>query len=266
MGTPSIQGIGVIVRSFFKNSAQGVLEGLLGSFFRDGQGANYLSLLQQNKYDDTSKIFCWLLALQAWTLNLEIIGTDIRRHSYRASHSPDESNFYRLAVHRRTIAGLRNEIAGHEKDRKMIMRPFDSNLACWRKQASCSTDSLETKTATEQIQGIEDRIAQLGTVMNEVNSFLTACINLRDSDIMKTQARRATELTALAVIYLPLTLVTGIFGMNLGEINGGYPKWWTSIIALVILGAATVVPFGAWIFLRRRHENLDRAKQMEGLV
>jgi hypothetical protein len=137
VGTPSIQGIGVIVRSFFKNSAQGVLEGLLGSFFRDGQGANYLSLLQQNKYDDTSKIFCWLLALQAWTLNLEIIGTDIRRHSYRASHSPDEGNFYRLAVHRRTIAGLRNEISGHEKDRKMIMRPFNAAIMCWRDQAQC---------------------------------------------------------------------------------------------------------------------------------
>jgi magnesium transporter len=126
--------------------------------------------------------------------------------------------------------------------------------------------SLETKTSLEQIQGIEDRIAHLGTIMNEVNSFLTACINLRDSDIMKTQARRATELTALAVIYLPLTLVTGIFGMNLTEINGGTPKWWTSVIALVILGAATVIPFGTWIFLRRRHENLDRAKQMEGLI
>jgi Mg2+ and Co2+ transporter CorA len=36
---------------------------------------------------------------------------------------------------------------------------------------------------------------------------------------MKEQAQRATLLTILAVIYLPLTLVTGIFGMNIRQID-----------------------------------------------
>lgn len=36
---------------------------------------------------------------------------------------------------------------------------------------------------------------------------------------MKRQGRRATVLTLLAAIYLPLTLVTGIFGMNIQEIS-----------------------------------------------
>lgn len=35
---------------------------------------------------------------------------------------------------------------------------------------------------------------------------------------MKRQGRRATVLTLLAAIYLPLTSVTGIFGMNIQEI------------------------------------------------
>lgn len=262
VGTPSISGIGVTVRSFFRNSAQGILEGLLGSFFRDGQGTNCLSLLQQNKYDDPSKILCWLLTLQAWTLNLDIIGTDIRRHSYRASASPDEGNFYRLAGHRRTIAGLRNEMAGHRRQREIVLRPFDVSVMSWRSQAQQSFDSTETKTSTEWIQDIEDRVAELTATMSEVSQFLTAWINLRDSETMKSQARRATELTALAVIYLPLTLVTSIFGMNITEINGSVPKWWECVVVLFVIGAVTSAPFGVWVYWRRRRESEDKGKSL----
>jgi Mg2+ and Co2+ transporter CorA len=39
------------------------------------------------------------------------------------------------------------------------------------------------------------------------------------------QAEIATMLTLLAAVYLPLQLVTGIFGMNIAEINDGVPAW-----------------------------------------
>jgi Mg2+ and Co2+ transporter CorA len=57
---------------------------------------------------------------------------------------------------------------------------------------------------------------------------------------MKKQAQRAYLLTILAVIYLPLTLVTGIFGMNLKEINDGVPRFWACILGLVFVGGGTV--------------------------
>jgi Mg2+ and Co2+ transporter CorA len=68
---------------------------------------------------------------------------------------------------------------------------------------------------------------------------------------MKTQARRATLLTILAAIYLPLTLVTGIFGMNIKEINGGIPGFRTCIYGLCVIGGATAV--GILGYRRWRH-------------
>ena len=60
-----------------------------------------------------------------------------------------------------------------------------------------------------------------------------------DSAIMKKQAARATLLTVLAAIYLPLSLVTGIFGMNIKEINNGVPSFWACILGVVVIGGLT---------------------------
>jgi flagellar biosynthesis component FlhA len=62
---------------------------------------------------------------------------------------------------------------------------------------------------------------------------------------MKQQAQRATLLTILAAIYLPLTLVTGIFG-------------------LVVIGGATAMGFFGYRYWRRGHqarESADRERE-----
>jgi Mg2+ and Co2+ transporter CorA len=62
-----------------------------------------------------------------------------------------------------------------------------------------------------------------------------------DSQIMKQQAARTTLLATLAVIYLPLQLITGIFGMNIKETTGdGIPRWWACLAAL---GAGSALTF-----------------------
>jgi Mg2+ and Co2+ transporter CorA len=71
---------------------------------------------------------------------------------------------------------------------------------------------------------------------------------------MKTQARRATLLTILAVIYLPLTLVTGIFGMNLREINDHAPPFWVCILGLLVIGGGTAASFFGYRYWRRGHD------------
>ena len=71
---------------------------------------------------------------------------------------------------------------------------------------------------------------------------------------MKQQARKATLLTILAVIYLPLTLVTGIFGMNIWEINKGAPKFWVCILGVVVVGGATAMGFFGYRYWYRGHQ------------
>lgn len=79
---------------------------------------------------------------------------------------------------------------------------------------------------------------------------------------MKKQAKRATLLTILAVIYLPLTLVTGIFGMNVKQINDATPELWACFIGLVIITGVTAAGyFGYWYWRKYRdRRELEEAK------
>ena len=74
---------------------------------------------------------------------------------------------------------------------------------------------------------------------------------------MKQQAQRATLLTILAAIYLPLTLVTGIFGMNILEINEHAPRFWVCILGLVVIGGITAAGFFGYRYWYRGHQRRD---------
>jgi len=88
---------------------------------------------------------------------------------------------------------------------------------------------------------------------------------------MKNQAQRATLLTILAAIYLPLTLVTGIFGMNIFEISEHAPRFWACILGVVVIGGATAVgSFGYWYWYRgykaKKAEERDRENKVYKLA
>ncbi|KAK5213542.1 hypothetical protein LTR20_008188 [Exophiala xenobiotica] len=54
---------------------------------------------------------------------------------------------------------------------------------------------------------------------------------------------RTTVLTILATIYIPLSFATGIFGMNIKEINDGTPRWWAVVaVGLPLVLLTIVVP------------------------
>ena len=66
---------------------------------------------------------------------------------------------------------------------------------------------------------------------------------------MKRQSRRATLLTLLAAFYLPLTLVTGIFGMNIAEFDVQKPSFILCFEALFAVVAVTAIFYGLYRYL-----------------
>jgi len=66
---------------------------------------------------------------------------------------------------------------------------------------------------------------------------------------MKRQSRRATLLTLLAAFYLPLTLVTGIFGMNIKEFDVKKPPFSLCFGALFAVIAVTAIFYGLYRYL-----------------
>jgi len=66
---------------------------------------------------------------------------------------------------------------------------------------------------------------------------------------MKRQSRRATLLTLLAAFYLPLSLVTGIFGMNIKEFSDNAPPFYLCFEALFAVVAVTAIFYGLYLYL-----------------
>ena len=67
--------------------------------------------------------------------------------------------------------------------------------------------------------------------------------------MMKRQSRRATLLTLLAAFYLPLALVTSIFGMNIREFDVHKPSFYLCFEALFAVIAVTAVFYGLYRYL-----------------
>ncbi|KAI9872893.1 MAG: hypothetical protein M1830_001084 [Pleopsidium flavum] len=52
---------------------------------------------------------------------------------------------------------------------------------------------------------------------------------------------RITRVSVLAAVYIPLTFATGLFGMNIAEINGSIPEYWHVLAIGIPLTLLTVV-------------------------
>jgi magnesium transporter len=70
-------------------------------------------------------------------------------------------------------------------------------------------------------------------------------INNRMNEIMKT-------LTVITTIFMPLTFVTGFFGMNFFEPLGNLKHWTTNPVFYITMAIMVLLPFGMYMWMRRR--------------
>ena len=104
-------------------------------------------------------------------------------------------------------------------------------------------------TPIESHQHILDGVAQLDRVLMETFQLLMSSISVRDSQLSVEQSQRATRLTQLAFIYAPLSFATGIFGMNVQQIDATGLSIWVCFVTLAI---TIVVTAGIFWFLHAR--------------
>jgi hypothetical protein len=121
------------------------------------------------------------------------------------------------------------------------------------------------------LHGLKDLLDQVSNLKQETTDtfqLLIGAIAIRDSEIQRFRSnwlgrvgykRRSTALTALAAIYLPLSLTTGIFGTNISEIGQGKSKYW-AVLALGLGLLVVTLPFLLWIFFDKDDEEKKRGK------
>jgi Mg2+ and Co2+ transporter CorA len=132
--------------------------------------------------------------------------------------------------------------------------------------------ALQTASLREYLLGkLSDLQKQLDAVKESINEEIQVAIGavqVHDAQIMKKQTTWTVTLTVLAAIYLPLTLVTGIFGMNITEISSEAtaPSARWVVAAWVVAFALTAGGIAIYVVLRKwRDQARERKKGKRGV-
>ena len=92
---------------------------------------------------------------------------------------------------------------------------------------------------------LHDLNESLRDIVGGVQDTYLSAVNNRMNEIMKT-------LTVITVLFMPLTFLTGYFGMNFFEPLGNLTEWTTTLMFYVTLMIILLLPFGMYVWFRRR--------------
>lgn len=190
----------------------------------------------------------------AWAENVAFLRRKLEHQRYEALLSPSAATYRPLITLRRAIAGTRSGIVA-----------LQNSIQPGMEEAFQRMHGDSERTLRGMYEPLLKQIDDINRELNEDIQLIIGAVTIQDSEAMKLQAERATLLTLLAAIYLPLTLVTGIFGMNIQEINGGIPSFKACLEALAVAAVITgifVFSYSCWRRWRKTQEQQRQEQEV----
>lgn len=193
------------------------------------------------------------LVISSWNDGLEFLLRETDYFWEQAIEGPHVNDFARLKASKRYAETLHRDLGAWTMIMERLLAP------------------KTYRSGARAMDELKDLLGQILAFKHEIGDtfqLLIGAIAIKDSESKKKlaqesrlQARRSTALTALAAIYLPLSLATGIFGMNILEIDQGQPRYWAALAVAVGLLVATM-PFLVWVYLDKDDQDKDRINSM----
>ena len=122
------------------------------------------------------------------------------------------------------------------------------SIKYWTKQHyTASSDFFNQLNTT--IEDFEHLLAAVDHAREDLDRYKSdyAMIrSLEDSQINTQRSDSAARLTSLGFVFIPLSLVTSIFGMNVQELGSGNVKIWIALTTAIV---ALIVVFLLWALL-----------------
>lgn len=269
---------------------------VLQLFFADSWNVIRLSNLAGRLFSAhaQARLLRWLVSLVAYDEALGMLSRSVQALDYELVVLTSTDALDRIKTRRAAVARLRQSIVSQFRniDRAIILA-YEKIAGASRveflefPENTCeglSTNSrdltprqLASTSVDREYAYIDKRAADLMPLLNEnlqlvmaqlsveqsqkateqtAASHRLAELTVRDSAISIKNGERSTLLTLLAAVYLPLTLATGIFGMNIKDINSDTVRlWWPIIIAGVLMIPSGVVI--GYIFWRGRKDRRE---------
>jgi magnesium transporter len=108
-----------------------------------------------------------------------------------------------------------------------------------------SRDRIFFRDIYDHLVRIHDLNESLRDLVGSVLDTYLSVINNRMNDVMKT-------LTTITTLFMPITFITGFFGMNFFEPVARLFGWTSSQAFLTMLGILILLPVGMYLWMRRR--------------
>jgi Mg2+ and Co2+ transporter CorA len=225
---------GVLLPQLLSRRAYSLFESL-ESFFQHSWHLHLLFPTESGVVSSTSLVY--LLARSLWESNISFLTQTIRHISFREIRQPS------LEINN-TLHDLREDLAD-VKTGLVETITYASDMA---KEELGSRQDGKYNYGTrggpiQDLQRIYDEAIKLEAFLMETFQLLMSSISMKDSQTNIEQTRRSTRLTQLAIIYVPLSFVTGIFGMNIKELNGSVLNLWAVFVCVIAVALATAIVF-----------------------
>jgi magnesium transporter len=106
-------------------------------------------------------------------------------------------------------------------------------------------DRIFFRDIYDHLVRLHDINESLRDLVGGVLDTYLSVINNRMNEVMKT-------LTMITVLFMPLTFLTGYFGMNFFEPLGNLKTWTTTPVFYLTLAVIITLPFIMYMWMRRR--------------
>ena len=203
--------------------------------------------------------FLYILSSSLWETNLKNLQGKIEDISFYQIRRPQLEVNDALHELRRELSSMRRAVTETLRYVPKQVEDFFEELREQNPNINMRLTPIELHAAFLL------RADQLHNFFMETLQLFMNTIIIRDSQYSMAQAKESLErtrqsvlLTGLAALYLPLSLATSVFGMNLREMTGVGPQVWVFVVTVVTMSLVTVVAFRSEVFYKRLSGILQR--------
>lgn len=194
----------------------------------------------------------YLLVSNLWEENLRYLDKEIKRISFRELRNPELNINSVLHDRREDLASVKEGLAETEMYFPAQVYKYFGIHPDWRSLPRTQKGNLER---------LIDTATKLEAFLMETFQLFMSSVSVQDSHLSNAQARRGSQLTFLAFVYVPLSFVTGIYGMNIKQINSSGLNIWVCFVTLVPVTILTGMVFLAVKFYGNRKDAREREKR-----
>ncbi|KAL8792073.1 MAG: hypothetical protein Q9195_005328 [Heterodermia aff. obscurata] len=122
-------------------------------------------------------------------------------------------------------------------------------------QSQSPAESInKKKKIVAAFQASEVKIARWATQLEKVSDSLQGLLAIQQAQKVNAQVTRTQNLTILAFIFLPISTVSSIYGMNTLEIQSNFPPTWS--FAVTAAGVSAISIAFAWLYTVRANTGI----------